>query len=111
VGALAMTTVALAALAYAQAVSKASGNFGEGSLLRRLAVTAAAFAVGENPPVPDPAWLSAALRATGVLVLALGAAAIVLALRASEQGARSGARTAFVVTAVGLGAPIALAIV
>jgi len=111
VGALGFATAALVPLAYAQAVSKASANFGEGSLLRRLAVTAAAFAVGENPPVPDPAWLSAALRAAGVLVLAMGAAAIVLALRAPEEGARSGARTAFVVAAAGVGAPFALAIV
>jgi hypothetical protein len=111
VAALGLATVALAPLAYAQAVSKATVSFAEGGLPRRVAVTAAAFAVGENPPVPDASWLTVAFRATGVLVLGLAAGAVVLALRAPDDHAREGARLAFVVAAAGVLAPIGLAIV
>ena len=111
VAGLGLTSAALAPLAYAQAISKATANFGEGGLVRRVAVSGAAFAVGENPPVPDPSWLTPTFRVTGVLVLGLGAAAIVLALRAPDRRARGGATLAFAVAAVGVLAPIALALV
>ena len=108
--ALVIFAAALLPLAYVQAATKQGGeaDFGQGDIVRRLAVTVAQFTVGENPTIPGAQTVDTTFRAAGVVVAALVLAGLLLALHARAQ--RPAARLAVALAACGVLIPALLAV-
>ncbi len=105
-----LAVVALAPLAWEQAEARDTAEFGEGGLVRQLAVTIARFTVGENPPVTSPFPVDALFRVAGIVVAALVLAAVILALRSEDAPRRQGAALGVALAAMGVGLPVAAAL-
>jgi 4-amino-4-deoxy-L-arabinose transferase-like glycosyltransferase len=108
--ALVIFAAALLPLAYVQAATKQGGeaDFGQGDIVRRLAVTVAQFTVGENPTIPGAQTVDTTFRAAGVVVAALVLAGLLLALHARAR--RPAARLAVALAACGVLVPALLAV-
>lgn len=107
---LAIVGGAMAVLAQEQAVNKGgTPDFGQGGIVRRLAVTVAQFTVGENPPVPSGAGVDLAFRAAGVFVAILAVTGFVLALRSHGRAEATRVIAATGVAGVAVPASLALA--